>query len=295
MRGTGRITAWARRVVSRTRERSDLVDHVFRAVDRYQTAHGSRLAAAIAYYGFFATFALGVVAFAVLGFLVEYQVDIRASVEEYLQRNLPVLEPQQIVAGRGLAGGLGLVALVFTGIAWVEALRSSQRQVWGLEQKPGSAIKRRLVDVVLLAGLALLLGLSLAVTGLVGHLIDQVPGLRAAGWLLQLGVNLVLSVALLAALPRLRFPARRLLPAAIGIAVGLVVLNTLGRFYITRIQENPAYAVVATAAGLLVYLYLVHQLVLFAAAWAATGRGGEVVDRAAGPARTEPDDEATGE
>ena len=286
-----RVTERAKRAVLNTRQRWRVVDHGFRAVTLYLDSSGGRLAAAIAYYGFFATFALGVVAYSVLGFLVEYQVDVRATVADYLRDNLPVLEPEQIVAGRGLAGGLGLVGLIFTGTAWVEALRSAQRQVWGLEQRPGSMIKRRLIDVLLLAGLALLLGISLAVAGVVGFLIDSVGLLRPVGWLVMAGVNLVVAVALLSGLPRLRIPVRRLLPPAALISIGLVVLNTLGRVYIEVVQANPAYAVVATAAGLLVYLYLVHQLVLFGAAWAATGRSGEVVDLAVPGRRAAPESE----
>jgi uncharacterized BrkB/YihY/UPF0761 family membrane protein len=38
----------------------------------------------------------------------------------------------------------------------------------------------------------------------------------------------------------------------------------------------------ATAAGLLVYLYVFHQLLLLGAAWAATADHGRVVDLAAG-------------
>ena len=55
-----------KRKISQARKRSELVDHLFRTKERYSEAFGSRLAAACAYYGFFAVFALGVVGFAVL-------------------------------------------------------------------------------------------------------------------------------------------------------------------------------------------------------------------------------------
>lgn len=296
MKAVTRIKDRYQRAVAGARERSGLVDHAFRAKERFAGSFGSRLAAGIAYYGFFAVFAFGVVVYSVLGFLVEHQVDLRAEVQQFLQENLPVIDAGQISAGRGLAGVLGLVGLVLTGLAWVEALRSSQRLLWRLEQAPGSMIVRRLVDAAALVALALLLGISFAVvTGieyLLGELAVTAWLLRPVGWLLLAGVNLVLAVALLAALPRVRLSPRRLLPPAIAVAVALVVLNTLGQAYIERVQQNPAYAVVATAAGLLVYLYLVHQLVLYAAAWAATDRHGTATDLATGgeigPAEAEP-------
>ena len=53
-----------------------------------------------------------------------------------------------------------------------------------------------------------------------------------------------------------------------------------GVFHATN---NPAYRVACATAGLLVFLYLFSQLLLFGAAWAATGTRGRVVDLAAGP------------
>lgn len=268
--------------VTGARERSELVDHAFRTKDRYSEVLGGRLAAAIAYYGFFAMFALAVVAYAVLGFLVDYQVDLQQAVEEYLRDNLPIVEADQITRGRGTAGVFGLIGLVLAGLAWVQALRSSQRLIWGMEQQPGNVILRRGLDVLVLVGLVLLLGVSFALAAGLEHLFSGLPLARQLGWVLTVGVNMVLAVALLAALPRLRISPRRLLPAAVAIAVGLFLFNTVGQFYFERVQDNPAYAVVATAAGLLVYLYVVHQLVLVAATWAATSRYGRVVDLSVG-------------
>jgi len=57
-----------------------------------------------------------------------------------------------------------------------------------------------------------------------------------------------------------------------------------------RTERNPAYTVVAGAVGLLLYLYLLNQLLLFGAALAATSRHGRVIDLADAPAS--PPDEA---
>jgi membrane protein len=278
----GQLTTRYERTVSDARERSSVIDHAFRAKDRYTDAFGGRLAAAIAYYGFFATFALGVVAYAVLGFLVQHNVDIKDTVDEFLRENLPVIQVEKISAGRAGAGWFGLIALVFAGVAWVEALRSSQRRIWELEQKPGNVFLRRGIDVPVMAGLAILLGVSILIASGIERLLAGIPVLEHLGWLLQIGVNLLVAVALLAALPRLRISPGRLLPPAGVVAVGIFALNSLGGIYIERVRDNAAYAVVATAAGLLVYLYLFHQLVLAGAAWMATSEEGRVVDLANG-------------
>jgi membrane protein len=277
-----RITGRYERAAAVVRERSPLVDHAFRTQERYAEAFGGRLAAAIAYYGFFAVFALGVVGYAALGFLLDHNVDLESVVDEFLRENVPVVDLEQISAGRGAAGVFGSVGLVFAGVAWVEALRSSQRRIWGLEQAPGNPIQRRAIDIPVLAGLAILLGVSIAVATGIEELLSGVPVLEHFGWVLMIGVNLLAAVAMLAALPRLRISPGRLLPPAVAVALGIFLLNTLGGIYVSFVRENPAYAVVATAAGLLVYLYLFHQLVLLAAAWAATADHGGVVDLANG-------------
>jgi membrane protein len=100
---------------------------------------------------------------------------------------------------------------------------------------------------------------------------------------LGLGVNALLSIAVLTGLPRLRLPLRRVLGPALLVAAGLELLKTLGRLYVQRTEANPTYQVVAGAVGLLVFLNVVNQLVLFAAALAATGTAGQVTDLAARP------------
>lgn len=280
------VTSRARAALARARARSPAFDHWVRTFERYSDEHVSRLAAGAAYFAFFATFALGVVGYAVLGILVDHHVDLRHQVDDFLQANLPVVEPSQLAAGSGTAGLFGLLGLVVTGLGWLEAVRASQRQLWGLSQQPGNTLLRRLADLVLLILLGLLLGISLALTGVLQYLLSGLPLAWLLSWLLPAALNLLLAVVVLTAVPRLRISPRRVLPPALAVAVGLVVLNTVGGWYITRVQENPAYSVVATAAGLLVYLYLVHHLVLGAAAWAATDRHGRFVDLV-GEAQTE--------
>ena len=91
-------------------------------------------------------------------------------------------------------------------------------------------------------------------------------------------MNLLLAAAVLTAVPRLHLSPRRLVPAALIVALGIQLLNSVGRFFIIRTEERPAYQLVAGAVGLLVYLYLLNQLILWAAAFAATARSGSVID-----------------
>ena len=93
-----------------------------------------------------------------------------------------------------------------SGVGWVEALRSSQRAVWLLDQHPGNWLIRRLVDLGMLIGLGLLLGLSLALTAAIDKVLDWLAPdttfgntlLRSSGPVLELAVNFVLAAAVLA-------------------------------------------------------------------------------------------------
>jgi membrane protein len=109
-------------------------------------------------------------------------------------------------------------------------------------------------------------------------------------------VDLVLAGALLAGVPRLRIPWRRLWPAALLVVLGLGVLKVVGRWFITRTQHNPAYesfTAAAAAVGLLLFMFFFHQLVLFATALAATSGRGKVYDLTCRPpAQVEPGTDA---
>ena len=276
----------------RLRGRLGWLDHLVRAGVRYDQADGGRLAAAVTYYAFFATFALALLGFAIFGFLLDDPVVLRA-VQRYLAQNLPSLDVQALRHARGTAGVIAFVGLPVTGWFWVDALRSSIRKVWELPEYPGAFFLRVLVDLFVLVGLGLLLAASLAVafatTALAGRLLSaagtgDAPArllLAAVGFVVGLGVNALLSIAVLTGLPRLRMPLRRVLGPALLVAAGLELLKTIGRLYVQRTEANPTYQVVAGAVGLLVFLNVVNQLVLFAAALTATGTRGQVIDLAA--------------
>jgi membrane protein len=211
-------------------------------------------------------------------------------VQRYLTQNLPRLDVQALRDVRGTVGVIAFVGLPVTGWFWVDALRSSIRRVWQLPEYPGALPVRVIIDLLVLVGLGLLLAASLAaafgttalaswVVGTVGA--DAEPArwlLASLGVLVGIAVNTVLSIAVLTGLPRLRMPVRRVLGPALLVALGLELLKTLGQLYVQHTEANPTYQVVAGTVGLLVFLNVVNQLILFAAALAATSHAGQVTD-----------------
>jgi membrane protein len=234
--------------------------------------------------------------FAIFGFILDNPAVLH-SVQRYLAQNLPRLNVQALRNARGTAGVIAFVGLPVTGWLWVDALRSSIRAIWRLPEYPGNFFVRVLFDLLVLVGLGLLLAASLAVafatTALASRLVDAAGTgatptrwlLATVGFVLGVGVNTVLSIAVLTGLPRLRMPLRRVLGPALLVAAGLELLKTLGRLYVQRAEANPTYQVVAGSVGLLVFLNVVNQLVLFAATLTATGTAGQVTDLARPPNR----------
>jgi membrane protein len=287
------------RAIARGRRRSKAFDHFWRAEERFGEVMGGRLAAAIAYYGFFAVFALALIGYAIFGFVLQRNGTVQKGVVGFLSSNVPWLQLENIekaVNGIKSTGGpigiVGLIGLVFAGIAWVEAIRSSQRAFYRLKQQPGNFLVRRLVDIMVMVAVFVGLAISVAAIDLLKSLLRFLFGsgswLTVVSAILVIPVNMVLAVALLGAIPRLRISARRLVVPVLLVSVGFTLLNTVGRYYIQRIGDNPAYAVVATAVGLLVYLYLFNQIMLWGAAIAATDFHGYVVDLSADDPPTTP-------
>jgi membrane protein len=294
------VAAYDRAVVA-VRRRWGTVDHAWAAAERFSDVLATRLAAAISYYGFFAAFALAVVGYSILVRLHGAGTDgFVSEVNDYIAATLPWVVDTAEQVGRGQVTIVGMVVLVLTGVGWVEALRSSQRAIWRLDEHPGNWIIRRAVDLGMLVGLGVLLALSLAMTAAIDAVLDWLAPdttigetlLRSVGPVLELAVDIILAAAILAAVARLRLSPRRLIPPALVVAVGIFLLNTAGRWIIARTESRPAYQFVAGTVGLLLYLYLLNQLILFGAALAATARRGTAVDLAAGPAPSEAPAEA---
>jgi membrane protein len=270
--------------IMRLRFKSRYFDHFSRALLRFWDVQGGRLAAAIAYYGFFAIFALLLIGYSIFGILLTNNTQLFDIVRDFLAQNLPFLDVGAILASGRTVGIVGIIGLTFTGIAWVEAIRSSQRLIWRVPEQPGYVGVRQALDLLVLIGLLLLLALSqLAVYGL-----EKVTDWLADGfvqglveWVLTVAVNMLLAAALLVAVPRLRMTVRRLIPPVLQVGIGITLLNTVGKSFVALVQHNPAYGLVTSAVGALIYLYVFNQLLLFGAAWAATSPHGRVVDLSA--------------
>jgi membrane protein len=278
------------------RRRYRWIDHGWRALVRYDQVRGYHLSAAITYYTFLALFPLLLLAYAVLGYLVGRDAAATQAVSDFVHTNLPTLDVEWIAGARYSAGVVGLLGVLYAGLGWVATVRESIHDVWGKGEEEGSWLVTKLVDVAVLFALAPITAASIVVSVLVNG---------GAEWLLrELGVagalrvslpivafgagvmlNFALFVGLLVGLPRLRMSFGRVAgPALLG-AVAFEILKTFSGLFLGLTMANPAYKLVASAVGVLVFLNLVNNLLLICAALTATSDVGEVRERRALSAR----------
>ncbi len=268
------------------RRRRPFVDHFMRAYRRYTDDGGDRLAAAATYFAFLSFFPLIALAFSITGFVVDAYPDVQQELTKQINNYLPGLADKLDVASIGNAkvgvGLIGLIGLLFAGLAWIDALREAIRIVWHHSVDVGNVMKRRMKDIGVLAGLGLTVFASIAVTSLATSvsgaflkwigLADSVLA-AAVTALLALVVALALDVALFLCLflwlPRITEVHRVAKGALLG-AVGVEILKVVGTWLIGMTTRNPVYGTFAVMVGLLIWINIVMRWTLFVAAWTVT-------------------------
>ncbi|MEV6433353.1 YihY/virulence factor BrkB family protein [Streptomyces anulatus] len=281
--------------------------HVWRSYERLDRVHWARLAAAITFISFLALFPLIAVGAAVAAALLsDEQVD---TIKDKLADQVPGISDQLGIDGLiANAGTVGLVAgalLLFTGVGWVGSMRECLRAVWELDDvQQANPVVAKVKDAVLLVGLggAALATLAVSTIGstAVGRTADLIgiPEDGAGGILLRVAALAVAVVAdfllllyLLTLLPGVEPPRRRLVVAALLGAVGFELLKLLLGSYMREVAGKSMYGAFGVPIALLLWINFTAKLLLFCAAWTATGSKDEEV-RA--DTEQEPDAHGTG-
>ncbi|MFF2229752.1 YihY/virulence factor BrkB family protein [Streptomyces anulatus] len=261
--------------------------HVWRSYERLDRVHWARLAAAITFISFLALFPLIAVGAAVAAALLsDEQVD---TIKDKLADQVPGISDQLGIDGLiANAGTVGLVAgalLLFTGVGWVGSMRECLRAVWELDEvQEANPVVAKVKDAVLLVGLggAALATLAVSTIGstAVGRTADLIgiPEDGAGGILLRVAALAVAVVAdfllllyLLTLLPGVEPPRRRLVVAALLGAVGFELLKLLLGSYMREVAGKSMYGAFGVPIALLLWINFTAKLLLFCAAWTATG------------------------
>ncbi|MEU2065624.1 YihY/virulence factor BrkB family protein [Streptomyces anulatus] len=267
--------------------------HVWRSYERLDRVHWARLAAAITFISFLALFPLIAVGAAVAAALLsDEQVD---TIKDKLADQVPGISDQLGIDGLiANAGTVGLVAgalLLFTGVGWVGSMRECLRAVWELDDvQQANPVVAKVKDAVLLVGLggAALATLAVSTIGstAVGWTADLIgiPEHGAGGILLRVAAlavavlaDFLLLLYLLTLLPGVEPPRRRLVVAALLGAVGFELLKLLLGSYMREVAGKSMYGAFGVPIALLLWINFTAKLLLFCAAWTATGSKDEEI------------------
>ncbi|RPK92795.1 Inner membrane protein YhjD [Streptomyces sp. ADI98-10] len=288
--------------------------HAWRSYERLDRVHWARLAAAITFISFLALFPLIAIGAAVAAALLsDEQLD---TIKDKLADQVPGISDQLGVDGLvANAGTVGLVAgalLLFTGVGWVGSMRECLRAVWELDDvQEANPVVAKVKDAVLLVGLggAALATLAVSVIGstavgwtadLIGISEGGAGGvlLRVAALAVAVVADFLLLLYLLTLLPGVEPPRRRLMVAALLGAVGFELLKLLLGSYMREVAGKSMYGAFGVPIALLLWINFTAKLLLFCAAWTATGSKGEEGEEGvegAGTAQDAPREAGTGD
>ncbi|MFF8607471.1 YihY/virulence factor BrkB family protein [Streptomyces sp. NPDC015346] len=261
--------------------------HAWRSYETLDEAHWTRLAAAVTFLSFLALFPLITVAAAIgAALLSREQLD---TIEARIAEQVPGISDQlNINALVDNAGTVGIVAgalLLLTGIGWVGSMRDCLRAVWGIDDEDeGNPVVRKGKDAIVLLGLGGVGLGSLAASWLgstaIGWTADRIgiSDRGAGGILLQIAAVAVAAVAdflillyVLTLLPGVEPPRRRLVVAAVIGAVGFELLKLLLGGYMSGVAAKSMYGAFGVPVALLLWINFTAKLLLYCAAWTATG------------------------
>ncbi|WP_344896723.1 YihY/virulence factor BrkB family protein [Nonomuraea antimicrobica] len=281
------VRAWGRAGLERWRVRRPSLDHLLRAVQRYEVQSGDRLAGAVTYFAFLSFFPLVALSYAVLGFTVATSETTRHALQTAIEERLPGIAAQlpleNIARTKETAGIIGLLGLLYAGLGALDVLRGALREMSMITTPPFGFFLGKLRDLASLILLGVTAISSVLVAGFATTATDKVMdvvlgggsvlgnlGLRALGVAASVGADWVLFVILLGWVAGPIRPFRVIAKGALLGALGFGVLKQVATLLLATTLGNPLYGTFAVIVGLLVWINFSARLVLFVAAWTAT-------------------------
>ncbi|WPO71896.1 YihY/virulence factor BrkB family protein [Streptomyces sp. KN37] len=269
--------------------------HAWRAYERLDQVHWTRLAAAMTFISFLALFPLITVAAAIAAATLSKKQ--QNTLENKLAEQVPGISDQlnldALVANAGTVGLVAGALLLFTGIGWVGSMRECLRAVWELADEEENPVLRKVKDAGVLiglggAGLASFAASALA-SSAVGRTADLL-GIEETGWgavLLQAAAfaiavlaDFLLLLYVLTLLPGVQPHRRDLITAGLIGAAGFELLKLLLGGYMKGVAAKSMYGAFGVPVALLLWINFTAKLLLFCAAWTATQKASRAADRA---------------
>ena len=276
------------------------VAHLLAAYTRFNLRFGLQFGAAITYFSVLAVVPVFMLAFSVAGFVLtivrpELVPALASAIADAIGSADPATEDRiRALIERALSnykaiGIIGLVSALYSGAGWMGNLKNAVRGQLSdhLERGPQpNFFVKHLINLATLIGLivavAVTFGLASLSTALADSVIDWL-GLNTVGWLepvlrlvpiaFSIGAGWLLYMYLFTVLPESREPGKIVRRGALLGAVGLTILEYLTSFLLAQFSGSPSALLFGPVIAVMVFFNLFSQLILFIAAWIATGRG----------------------
>jgi membrane protein len=252
--------------LQRVGERVPPLGRALEVQQRYGELRGNNVAASVAFQAFVSLFPLLLVIVAVLGLVAKNSdVDVAGKIIGNLGLTGDAADTiknaiRTASESGAVAGPLGLVGLLWSGLGLVNALQYGLNQAWQVEER---GMKDKVLGVGWLAGAAtLFVGASALTT-----MIKWLPGVAApAGLAVGLLVNFALWLWTFKALPNVDVPTRAHIPGAILGAIGMELLKVVGGIYVPRAvaHSSQLYGTLGVVFAVLAWLLFFGRLILYA-------------------------------
>jgi YihY family inner membrane protein len=251
-------------------QRSPRASFIAAVLKKFSDDQGGQLAALIAYYAFVSLFPLLLVLVTVLGFILQGDPAEQQKLLNGALGQFPIIRDQlklHSLKGSGIALALGTAGSLLAGMGITNAVQSAFNRIWDVpvSHRP-NFLATRLRGLGLLAILGTLTIVSTVAAGFVGSA-GHGAGVVLGGVVLAFVVNVATFMTAFKLLTAIEIHWRRLLPGVLVAAVSWQLLEHLGGFYIDHElkRTSPLYGVFALVLGLLAWLYLGAQLMIFSA------------------------------
>lgn len=237
---------------------------------KYGEDDGAKLAATIAYFGFFSIFPALLAGVSIVGFVLQGNPELRDRVIEATVDQIPMVGSvvgEGGLQGSGLAIVTGLIGAIWGGLSSMDALQRALNVVNGVpwhERTQGALARIKGLSMFAIVGAGSLLTVGL--TSLIAAI--DLPGVSRFG--IHAGnvlVNFLIVLLAFRLLTDRKWSMADLVPGAFFGGTGFYLLQSLGTRLIARYVSNASatYGTFAVVIGLLWWFHLSAQVMLLGA------------------------------
>ena len=230
-------------------------------------------AALVAYYGFFSLFPLLLVFVTVLGFVIQGDPHLQRQILRSALAQFPIIGTQiernvHALTGSAWALALGIAGATWSGLGIVTTIQGAMDEIWNVPRRDRPPfLKSKLEALAALAAfgtMTILAGL-LAALGTNGGWAG--PALRAVALVGTFALNVAVFASAFRFLTEADVTWRDVLPGALTAAAAWMALLVVGSWIVDRQIRGASevYGFFAIVIGLLGWIYLAAQVVLYSA------------------------------